>query len=736
MLYYPAGTYDFSQVRDGINGRGLMLKSGVVILGDRPGGDDFAGDGDLELPTKFKFAFLNKGTEEEPKLVPKHWNMIGITVGFGQKLKEVDNVGIAWIHLDGGYIYFGPQMTWGDDYTSAEAWRSNSVFGNWRFREPDGTFPTDPFCGAPMNTSMYEGAGKGRFVFGCKLENSAFHNDFIDNGFGKNGYFQYKFIARIGIYGSRVFIANNLLSKPTRCFRFTQTTSEGVKEIMYDYGFNTGIDVNKNHLNINANKLDPEGGYWEEGVVIKDNWVYNHLFKGFDISGTWMTVQGNTNARDVVVVGGDIYDLGTGWTLVANGYKTHLHNGSGDAFQNRAFDVAGKAVWIDRNEYWGVGTPKPSNDGEGILCQSHGGTHMHSWVLTRNHGHDDGRGYGYMMGWDVDNLGVMMAWNNSPSHVGAVKVSDRHMIDVSFVDNIFSGNGELKSDCGGLSCDILDSCTAALPLPPSSVEAHVNDSEGYVEISWEDGSDDEIGFRIDRREADGGQWTTVVYRPRQSLGHPDNEQKWRDYLAASGTTYQYRVVAVNCDDGEEGATLLDRNVKLTTRVEQPFSDLPSGTYDSPVTVTLDCPTFGAKIRYTMDGSEPNPGSAVYSAPLLIADSTVLKFKAFRDDIKASYMATEVYQFDDQTAISETEGSSRIFLYPVPAEENLYLTTDLGMDKVTLTVIRVDGSTVVTRYIPVILPGQEVKIEGPFQPGIYLVRLTTERSAYTRTFISR
>ncbi len=160
------------------------------------------------------------------------------------------------LYYSAGIICFGPQMTWGDDYTTAGAWRSSRVFGDWKWRTPDGSFPLHPFCGAPMNTSLYEGAGKGRFVFGCIVDNATMHNDFMDDGFGEEGYFNYKFVARIRVYGSQVFIANNLLPKPDRCFTYTQLTSEGEKEILYNYGFSRGIDVNKNHLNINANKLE------------------------------------------------------------------------------------------------------------------------------------------------------------------------------------------------------------------------------------------------------------------------------------------------------------------------------------------------------------------------------------------------------------------------------------------------------------------------------------------------
>jgi len=59
VLYYPAGTYDFSDMpADGPSGRGLMLRHGVVIRGESPGRRTIAAkDGRLELATKFVFGF-------------------------------------------------------------------------------------------------------------------------------------------------------------------------------------------------------------------------------------------------------------------------------------------------------------------------------------------------------------------------------------------------------------------------------------------------------------------------------------------------------------------------------------------------------------------------------------------------------------------------------------------------------------------------------------------------------
>lgn len=74
--------------------------------------------------------------------------------------------------------------------------------------------------------------------------------------------------------------------------------------------------------------------------------------------------------------------------------------------------------------------------------------------------------------------------------------------------------------------------------------------------------------------------------------------------------------------------------------------LPEGSiYYKPISVTIDCGTEDAIIRYTTDGSEPSEASAVYSSPILIDSYTVLKVKAFREGLDPSDTVTQIYDVD-------------------------------------------------------------------------------------------
>ncbi len=77
-------------------------------------------------------------------------------------------------------------------------------------------------------------------------------------------------------------------------------------------------------------------------------------------------------------------------------------------------------------------------------------------------------------------------------------------------------------------------------------------------------------------------------------------------------------------------------------VAQPTISPNGGIFTEPVSVTLDCETDFAVIRYTTDGTEPTQASFAYSGPIQIISSTVLKAKAFRNDYSPSPTAATTF----------------------------------------------------------------------------------------------
>jgi hypothetical protein len=309
-----------------------------------------------------------------------------------------------------------------------------------------------------------------------------------------------------------------------------------------------GVDVNKDLLGLQREALwrAKEGGFFEEGVAVLDNFVFNHGHKGFNLSGKWAVVKGNRNERLFIRGGKDPYGIG-GWKLTLDGYVESNGGGSGVISDNlsRAFDMGGWNVWVDDNFYNNLGS-SPGNDGEGILCQTHGGTHWWSWAITHNK-HEKGDGHGsYIGAWAANMFGALIAWNETPGWVG----SSSRAGGAGFSDLAFAPNKASK--ISGPPEALRESPPGA-PKPPTEVKAAVYQGDGVM-LSWKDAGEGEIGYRVDRSLDGGKHWTVIAYRPPQLTGHELNPPAWADFLAPSGKPLVYRVVAVNGDDKDDGAS--------------------------------------------------------------------------------------------------------------------------------------------------------------------------------------
>jgi hypothetical protein len=545
VLYYPAGTYDFSTMPPG---RGLMLTQNVVIRGEAPAKRTLAANGTLKLGTKFIFPFRKRLGGR----VPADWNFIGLALAEGYLDKGTDRVGIAWVHLVGASVFFGPDMDWGETWGTAGNPASHKIRKGWDKRKPDGTHPFDVFAGA----KKFKGSGKGRLVFGCVLEDAAVLNDFHDPGYGPNGFSMQHHTARIAVYGGRIFVANNLLPRSKKNFTYRQKTSRGTATVLYDYANTGGIDINKELLKpVRDDGACP--GYFEEGIVVRDNYVFNHGHTGFNVSGKWVTISGNNNDRAFLRQGDQVYDVRP-WVLTLDGYKVagpYLDN------RSRAFDLAGRNLWIDGNRFTNTGSA-PGNDGEGIAGRGKDGTPIYSWAITHNT-HKRGTGAaGSMGGSDADCHGLLIAWNQTPGWVGSsVTTEGTKMTDCAFVANKCLRVLPDKKAVAGLGLPApLTANPPGKPAPPTKVMAEVYQGDA-VKITWTAAADKAVGFRVERRVGDG-KWQVIAYRPPRLQGDPDNPQAWVDFMAPPGKVLTYRVVAIDADDNDKGASAPTAAVKL------------------------------------------------------------------------------------------------------------------------------------------------------------------------------
>jgi len=613
VLYYPAGTYDFSAGPfDGPAGRGLMLKSGVVIRGEAPEGRPLAvRDGKLELGTKFVFGFQKKLDHD----IPRDWNLIGLVPDPKSGIAGVKNIGVAWVHITGGVVYFGPALKWGKTWASAKSWKSAYAKKAWKDREPDGTHPGDPFMGAPSanNGGGYVPGATGRLVMGCAIEKACVLNDYhtcgrreVPEGYGEEGFHMAKFGSRIAAFGSRILVANNCLMKTEKGnFLYEQTTCrtgpgpEGndfvikerrKQEIMWDYNRVMGIDVNKDLLGMVRHTFlkTREHGYFEEGVVIRDNWVYNHGNKGYNLAGKWITIENNRNERDFLRGWSSMYGLPDTWRLTIDGFLESSGGGGGPVSDNlsRAFDLAGWHLWAHRNVFNNTGS-FPGNDGEGLLCQHHGGTHVASWAMTYNRkepGGEPSNGKGFIGVYRASSRGFLVGWNETEGWAGIYGPHGFETVDSAVICNkspLPKPSPQYLEDYGLTNAVIIFS--DGRPMAPEITEVAKYSGDAIV-IKWQDKSGQppsaeameawnkrrppkkkpgkktrpqhrrreaqevtEIGFRVDRKIGDS-EWHPIAYRPPQIQCHEWNPPEWIDFTAPRGKPLTYRVVALTGDD--------------------------------------------------------------------------------------------------------------------------------------------------------------------------------------------
>ncbi len=153
--------------------------------------------------------------------------------------------------------------------------------------------------------------------------------------------------------------------------------------------------------------------------------------------------------------------------------------------------------------------------------------------------------------------------------------------------------------------------------------------ENKIKLSWEDNNHFEEGYRIERKAGDSD-WEAFATVPPDSTsweytmdGSNDQPLTWR-----AKTFYKSL---------QSPAT-----VEVSLKVESPVLSNTSDIYHNEFSLSMDCVTSGAQIRYTIDGSTPTLNSNLYSKPILITSPTTLKTKAFRkgwfesEGIEASY----------------------------------------------------------------------------------------------------
>ena len=107
-------------------------------------------------------------------------------------------------------------------------------------------------------------------------------------------------------------------------------------------------------------------------------------------------------------------------------------------------------------------------------------------------------------------------------------------------------------------------------------------------------------------------------------------------------------------EGEEGFFYFDTGTPMAantgahyrSRAAGAECSVPGGLYASgqSFSVTLDAPA-GSRIYYTLDSSDPSENSTLYTGPIPISTTTVLRTRVYRDGFMPSLIDTQSYLYD-------------------------------------------------------------------------------------------
>ena len=91
-----------------------------------------------------------------------------------------------------------------------------------------------------------------------------------------------------------------------------------------------------------------------------------------------------------------------------------------------------------------------------------------------------------------------------------------------------------------------------------------------------------------------------------------------------------------------------RPVQAGANLPEITASVSRGLCDAPFSVKLAAASEDAVIRYTLDGTEPTlRNGALYSSPLRISKTTLLRAAAFKERARVSAVTTHSYLFLDQ-----------------------------------------------------------------------------------------
>lgn len=106
--------------------------------------------------------------------------------------------------------------------------------------------------------------------------------------------------------------------------------------------------------------------------------------------------------------------------------------------------------------------------------------------------------------------------------------------------------------------------------------------------------------------------------------------------------------------------------------ERPDMNIPAGFYQDTIKVSITSAEPNAEIRYTTDGTEPNPSSPIYTDPITISQTSVIKAIAYSSDslVLPSFIQFNTYFINEVHSLAVVSIASNQVLQLANGNQNL------------------------------------------------------------------
>lgn len=170
---------------------------------------------------------------------------------------------------------------------------------------------------------------------------------------------------------------------------------------------------------------------------------------------------------------------------------------------------------------------------------------------------------------------------------------------------------------------------------------------------------------------------------------------------------------------------------------------PPGYYTQEIEVTLECDTENASIYYSMDGSDPDQSSTIYTNAFTISSTMVIKARAYKTDWIPSPISSAIYIF--QTPVEEDQEQlfvPRFIIYPNPLNTHSTFTYEtVRQGRTKLSLYNIKGQQIHTLVDKDEKAGEHSIVWDGTLPdgtriakGLYLCKLRYGKSIQVRKFL--